>query len=358
VPEIDLDRGSSAPVRSTSAYTTTKSYLPTLVTAFGTPEGRAIAQTASPLRGIETIDIGRVQDIRPDLVPQGLRSAQGAEDTQEEQTRPGGVPTVRDEAGLNFNQELMRRYDAYLNWQEGSGEDTKGKKGWRDNLTSIRDFLNTPPADLSQYVPQEDEGEETDPLRPELPGGRPGEEQGIPGLNDNMIDLIRQGPGRVESLLLTDPDQVDAYGAHVKAGEKLLTEGRYFDAEDRFTKALSHKAGDTFAASGRIHAEIGAGMYVTAALNLRNLLREHPEAAGVRYGESLLPKPARLRLVISELRKKIESERIEADAALLLAYIGYQTRDRDLLAEGLDELDEHSIDGPLGRFVRQIWQEK
>jgi len=344
---LGLDRGALIPVRSTSSYTTTKSYMPTLVTAFGTPDGRAIAQTASPLRGIETFEMGRVEDIRPDLIPEGLRPKTapkpGAALQGEQQTRPGAVPSLRDTPGLNFNEELMRKYDAYLDWRSNSGQEMDLKTGWRDSLTSIRDFLNQPPPPL------------------ELPTGESGaegaERSRIPGLAPEIVELIRKAPAPepMDSLLLTDPEQVDAYGAHIKAGERHLKEGRYFDAEERFTRALEHKRGDTFALAGRIHAQIGAGMYRSAALNLRSLLREHPEASGIQYDAEIMPQAARLSLVEQELRGKIEAERIESDAALLLAYIGFQTRDEELLFEALDELDKHSSDTTLATFIREIW---
>ena len=65
--------------------------------------------------------------------------------------------------------------------------------------------------------------------------------------------------------------------------------GRFFDAEERFTAALSVRQGDPMAAVGRIHSQLGAGMFLSAAINLRGLLVAHPELAGVKYVPALLP---------------------------------------------------------------------
>src|SRR5207248_1554768 len=73
------------------------------------------------------------------------------------------------------------------------------------------------------------------------------------------------------------------------AAQRLLSQGRLFDAEERCSRALSMRPGDIAGSVGRIHAQIGAGMLLSASVNLRSLLAEHPEIAGVKYAAELLP---------------------------------------------------------------------
>src|SRR5690606_27016447 len=70
---------------------------------------------------------------------------------------------------------------------------------------------------------------------------------------------------------LADPERkgMDTYAAHMSRGEALLSEARFFDAEDAFTRALALSPMDPLASIGRVHAEIGAGLFLSAAANLK-----------------------------------------------------------------------------------------
>ena len=177
-----------------------------------------------------------------------------------------------------------------------------------------------------------------------------------PRFSLNTLDLLRNAPGRIDSLVLNDPDQIDAYGLHIKAGEQLLADGRFFEAEERFTRALAHRPGDTIADAARIHAQIGAGLYVSAALNLRAHFEEHPETIGVRFSGRLLPQGSRFSVVVAQLQDKIADERsIRGESALLLAYLGHQTQDAILMREGLDAMERLLPDDHLAPILRTIW---
>ncbi|HVZ94288.1 MAG TPA: hypothetical protein VG797_07250 [Phycisphaerales bacterium] len=180
---------------------------------------------------------------------------------------------------------------------------------------------------------------------------------------DSMARIIR--------LLKTDRVNVDtlktdsgnsAYDRHMREGEASLASGAYFDAEERFTAAIAVRPGDAMAAAGRVHSQIGAGLYVSAALNLRNLYRAYPEMLFAQFDAKLLPSGERLEKVRAQLRERMKPEELMArDAGLLLAYLGVQTGNKADVADALkrlDEIDEAfkevSVD-PVDATLRRAW---
>ena len=154
------------------------------------------------------------------------------------------------------------------------------------------------------------------------------------------------------------------YRRHMTRGEALLGEARWFLAEERFTAALAIIPGDPMAAAGRVHAQIGAGMFLSAAVNLRNLLRAYPEFIPVRFNEELLPRGDRLDVLQRQLRQRAELDtNIGRDSALLLAYLGHQFDQPDVTREGFEKLERIesalSIEpDPLNDAIKAIWIEE
>jgi len=150
----------------------------------------------------------------------------------------------------------------------------------------------------------------------------------------------------VDHLINTETSN-DVYRRHMTHGEALLGEARWFLAEERFTAALAIIPGDPMAAAGRVHAQIGAGMFLSAAVNLRNLLRAYPEFIAVRFNEKLLPRGDRLDILERQLRQRAELDTsLGRDASFLLAYLGRQYDDPEIVREGFQMLDR--IDNALG----------
>jgi len=162
------------------------------------------------------------------------------------------------------------------------------------------------------------------------------------------------------------PDTADpeSYRVLMREGESLLKAGRFFDAEDRFVRSVAASPGDPLARAGRVHAEIGAGLYLSAAANLRALFADHPELVSTRYADSLLPTPDRAKVIIDQLQaeeKKAESS-LGRESALLLAYMGYQRSDQKLIDAGLKDLEQRALPGEDGdkdrallALVRAAW---
>lgn len=162
---------------------------------------------------------------------------------------------------------------------------------------------------------------------------------------DRMIELLRAQRTNIDRIAPTDDNSL--YAQHMRAGERLLSEGMWFIAEERFVAALSGKPGDAMAAIGRVHAQIGAGLYLSASTNLADLLRAYPELSTVRYEEKLLPGAERLERIRVQLRARSVDDNANArNAGFLLAYLGYQTERPGDIREGFAVVKR--VDAALG----------
>ncbi|MEZ6210966.1 MAG: hypothetical protein R3B46_06925 [Phycisphaerales bacterium] len=153
----------------------------------------------------------------------------------------------------------------------------------------------------------------------------------------------------------------DRYLSNMMRGQELLEEGHWFDAEERFTMALASRPGDSMAAAGRIHAQIGAGMFRSAAINIRNLYRAYPELIPVRFEANLLPSGDRLELLKRQLaeRSRLDTA-FAADASIVMAYLGHQIADYTLRDAGFARINEinQSIGAesdPLILLLERVW---
>jgi hypothetical protein len=173
------------------------------------------------------------------------------------------------------------------------------------------------------------------------------------------LDMVRDAGGDIRTLA---PPAFDAYSVQMQAGQQHLASGRYFDAEERFTAALSARSGDPMAAIGRVHAEVGAGMYLSAAINLRALFLDHPEVTASKYGPELLPSKERADLTFERLTQlSAEPNGRGRDPALLLAYFGYQMGNAKAMNLGLERMvigaptDRPDQLSKLATLLRQVW---
>lgn len=187
--------------------------------------------------------------------------------------------------------------------------------------------------------------------------------------------LLRGNGEPVERYVTGDTAGRDFYAEHMKAGQDLMADGRYFDAEERFAHALGLKRGDVTAQVARLHAQIGAGLFLSASLNLQSLIMESPEVFGTRYAADMLPSPDRLdelkllfRSTITDGtdRHRMSAPSIRRASGVLMAYIGYQTEDTALIREGLDDFRDRVNAGTtageplplevrLEAFLRAMW---
>jgi hypothetical protein len=184
-------------------------------------------------------------------------------------------------------------------------------------------------------------------------------------MNEDTLAVIREGAGQTRRFVA---DAVDAYSEHMTRGQELMGQGRYFDAEERFTKALSAREGDATAMAGRLHAQLGAGLYLSAGINLRDLFSKNPDIIAMRYVGDTIPSSDRLTTIASDLRARITRTRdvgaiMSIDEGLLLAYIAWQMGDASLTNEGLqaaeaaDQQRQGVGEDPdaLVQLLRKVW---
>ncbi|MFA9477287.1 hypothetical protein ACERK3_03150 [Phycisphaerales bacterium AB-hyl4] len=154
--------------------------------------------------------------------------------------------------------------------------------------------------------------------------------------------LAGRGEGRANQML--------------REAEELLRDGRFFDAEAAYREIVVRDVDAPMARVGLAHAQLSAGMIRSAAMNLRTLFEQHPELIAARYDANLLPPADRRDWIAGELRRMMDDDRqAPFEAALMLAYLGYQQGDEAAIQEGLDAVaarDEH--DGLL-HVLRHIW---
>lgn len=207
--------------------------------------------------------------------------------------------------------------------------------------------------------------EKLDPTIKPTPEDRAAHERSIGSDEAQLLrraaELLRGTPLKLEKLT-PEESSPTAYARHMAIGQEMLEKGEWFNAEERFVGALSAEPGDSMAAAGRVHAQMGAGMYRSAALNLRQLIRGYPELIGTKYNEKLLPRGARLDRVKSQLRERMKlASSTGRDAALLLAYLGFQfgvpedIRDGFARLSAIDEANGPARADPLDSLLRETW---
>ena len=196
------------------------------------------------------------------------------------------------------------------------------------------------------------------------------------GLSDSTLQALKAAGIRFERLDagITPESKLGAmdevYQGHMDAAQAFLKAGRYFDAEDRFSRAVATAPGDPMAAIGRIHAQLGAGLYVSAAMNLRRLMTDNPELIPSKFAPTLVPSAERAAVVKGRLRDDLarseDKSQLGRDAALLLAYLGHITDDPDTTSEGVREFRKRTAsdstlpdatDPALAELLERLWVE-
>lgn len=195
-----------------------------------------------------------------------------------------------------------------------------------------------------------------DPL-PDAGEGEEGADESVPTPAHTFEQRVQEAIEAAEAVLgrpvvlddlragLDDP----VFTRHMDTGMEQLQEGRWFDAEEHFAAALQLAPGDPIAAIGRLHAQIGAGMFLSAGANLRRLYTAYPELMAARVPARFLPEGERLEKIRALLRLRMgQFNAMNDDAAALLAYLGIQTGNQTDVEEGLARYRELSIDPETG----------
>lgn len=320
---VEDDPGSLWSLRSTSAYSAGRSVEPALLeTRVYRPTGDILGYAASGLRGLETIQVGKT--------PEGWKPNQPR----------FAAPLQRDANSLGAaNPDLLARYNAYTPETPVTVTDP-----WEQQLAELRAMLDAWDEEEAAKAPQP---------AVTTPTATP--------FDPALVERLRKAPGTLTELRSAPAadQQSKSFDAAMAQGTDQLKDREYFAAELSFSRALGFRGSDAMAAIGRAHAQIGAGLYQSAAMNLRALFRERPDMIGVRYNADLLPSSDRLRAAANGAMVRMAAGgALRREWALLLAYCGFHTGDGALLQSGLDGMapDEGAPIDPLDDLIRRVWQ--
>jgi hypothetical protein len=335
-PDSD-DRGTMLwMLRSPSAYISNASLQTSALRRVQTADAM-YTLTASPLRGVRLSPIPAMTADAPTRPPAPSTETSPAGESAPADPGPGPAP-VR-----TMHSEIMSRL---FEQQESLQNEDVFAQG-----PSIADRVREMIMQLGgQDARREIEGGEEEGVY----SGEEGATSSTIRFDPKTMRLLR-GDGRPITEYVNPADAgADAYAEHLRSGQELMARARYFDAEERFAHALSIRRGDITAQVARLHAQLGAGMFLSASLNMQSLALMRPEVFAVRYGPELLPSPQRIEDLIAIFRETIDdsterslnaSPQVRQTAGLLLAYLGFQSGRAEVVREGIADFRAQTTRG-------------
>lgn len=390
--EGELRDALTGTLRSSSSYSTTTNLTPVVLQVFERGiERQPYGLTSSPLTGVTASPMRTRDEASPapgtprDPIAERARTAYQEvidrlrERAESQAARSGDMSEAGMDSVAARLEAIRREMLGIPQAQPGTQTDATSQPGTQppsdedaapaDPLTdpSIDPLTGQPRVIPGQQNPAESEGE-ADP-RAGRSGVRPAPTREDYQIDERTLELIRASERPITTLVDPGAETRDLYTEHMRTGERLIASERYFDAEERFARALAINPGDPSAQIGRIHAQLGAGLVLSASVNLRTLMMSNPELIGVKYAGTLLPAPERVDLLIDSLRNRAgllkvagegeEDVSVRRSAALLLAYLGYQNQRPEIIREGLDAYESFGAedDRRFANIVRQVWLE-
>lgn len=168
-----------------------------------------------------------------------------------------------------------------------------------------------------------------------------------------LIDQLSYDLPRLETLQGQREDRVNT---NFQLAEAAMAKGQFFNATALYEQLAIDAPGNPLARVGLVHAQMGAGLIRSSALQLRRLFEDHPELIATRYAENLLPPEDRTVWLRNELQRAIDDpQQGNAEPALLLAYLGHQAESRQLVRYGLALAQEAKPLDPLLPLLRKVW---
>lgn len=196
-------------------------------------------------------------------------------------------------------------------------------------------------------------------LPPDAPAGEgepaaeaPKVDPATPPTLDELARALRHGR-TVEDLSSEEKSRI---GELISRGQEQFTSGDYFFAEQSFDRALRILPGQPMATAGLVHTQLAAGLYLSAAINLRRFFTAMPEMIDTRYSAELLPPPERVKAATAMIRKLMETNSTDRPTyGLSLAYLGFQSKDTPMIREGLDAIVGGEGEDTLRQLLKRIW---
>lgn len=393
--EADLADALSGSLRSSASYTSTTNLSPVILSSYQQGfDQRLYGLTSSVLTGVTSVPMrdnasqrdrealpdnqqpGAVQGLPRD--PTATRTRTAYEEVVERIRARAAEEAERTQRPEQDEiRDSIDRLDAVRRSMMGTDIPTQADLNRPETQPETRPESTTP--NTRPGTPDESLRRPNVPVNPADPRATPEEPQaartsgptptqpGTYAIDPRTLELIRGDSTPLTSLLAPDAESRDLFSEHMRAGERLITAERYFDAEERFARALSLRPGDPTAQIGRAHAQLGAGLLLSASVNIRSILVNHPELLATRYAGRLLPAPDRIDMLIVNLQERAglvdvpgradEEPGTRVAAGMLLAYLGYQNSRPEIIESGLSVMDKvgSNEDTRLTRVLRQVW---
>ena len=317
--------------------------------------------TASSLRGVSVESSN--QSTAFGLSP--WDAARAAEDAQFDENPTSLIQhwvadTALTDRRQNVNQQIASDHDSIFNSVSDRALDQLASNsllnqqpdGWLNQQYGVLQ------GKLAGTIPFDDEEEDL--------FGLGDEEEDLFGVLDNEatdeaveadaeyeIAFILQHGQQIEKLTSKDKTR---FNELMQLAQDRFDIGEYFWAERRYDRALRFIPGHPFATAGLGHARIGAGLYLSASLALQSLLSLQPEMIDVAYAEMLLPPRIELVKAAVTITSRLKEKRDGGTYAFLLAYIGHQLGDREMIERGLSVFEEREgSNDPFVKLLNRIW---
>ncbi len=144
-----------------------------------------------------------------------------------------------------------------------------------------------------------------------------------------------------------------AFNQEMARGQAAMKKGKFIRAMDAYQGAMMLNQTNPLPIVGRAHAELAAGLYDTAAYDLKFVFRRHPELTAIRYNlKKLLPA-----ITITAVNKDLAGLLKEKSktGAFLSAYMAYQAGNRAELKKVLAEWAKWRNGGMWPAMLSQAW---
>ena len=287
-------------------------------------------------------EVLRVKDVRImpkdylDLVDQVDKAAEGAE----ARVRQGKAGTEKTDLPTSTAAERLKLL------RESIDARAKARQQRSSDQPATAEGAATRGADTDAKDPGTPDG-----LGADREGGATDERESLLTVPE-IAEVLRHGR-TIGQLGSEDRQRVNEL---ITAGQDLLRKGEYFEAERRFSKANDFAQGNPLVEVGIAHAQLGAGLYLSAALTLRRLFEVQPVLIDARYSPDLLPTDERLEAAKRRLEERILAGEDAPSYGFVLAYLGHQLRDPALVKRGLDAIGGNDQLDAQAELLRAIWQ--
>lgn len=327
------------------------------------PEGGKVETESTYQRLVKQLEEGRMGNARP--APPTLESKAEAKEAEAKEAgspagwvRPPEAPAKMGEQGAEEPAPALPRPPGIEGAPGEAPTATDQKRDepetFKQRLDRLRDTLMRAGAESDRGDAPDDDDKNADD---DAGNAKPDKET----VKKEAADLLGTVRPRVATFIdpTTDPT---ALQRNMLAGQEALAKNKWFDAEESFTKAMLARPDDPMPAIARMHAQLGAGMFLSAAINARAVFRAHPELAAAEYDAALLPRAERLKAVLESLREATTRDDAHGrDAGLLLAYLGRQTGSAEDVETGLAAVERIEArlgmtPDPLIGALRALWQ--